>query len=123
MSKQMSLIVRNATKQDIESYAGRPSAQTIRAVVGELDGRIIGIGGMYLQSGRWYAFADIPEEARKYKVHIIRAAVRFLADARSSGVRFVYACRDEGEAGSLKWLTSLGFEIDPRSMIFFRWRA
>jgi hypothetical protein len=119
----MSLIVRNATRADIESYAGRPSAQTIRAVVGDLDGRIIGIGGMYLQSGRWYAFADLPEEARKYKVHIIRAAVRFLADARRSGVRIVYAVRDEGETGSLKWLTSLGFEIDPRSMIFFRWRA
>jgi hypothetical protein len=117
------LIIRAATKQDIESYAGRPSAQTIRAVVGELDGRIIGIGGMYLQKGRWYGFADIPDECRKYKVSIIRASIRFLADARRSGVRIVYAVRDEGEAGSLKWLTSLGFEIDPRSMIFFRWRA
>jgi hypothetical protein len=123
MSTQMSLIVRNATRADIEAYANKPPAQTIRAIVGDLDGRIIGIGGMYLQSGRWYAFADLPEEARKYKVHIMRAAIRFLADARRSGVRIVYAVRDEGEAGSLIWLTSLGFEIDPRSMIFFRWRA
>jgi len=119
----MSLIVRNATAADIASYAGRPSAQTIRAVVADLDGKIIGIGGMYLQQGRWYAFADVPEECRKHKMHIMRAAIRFLADARRSGVRIIYACRDEDETGSLKWLTSLGFEPDPRSITFYRWRA
>lgn len=121
--KATRLIVRPAMRADIEAYSKRPQSQTIRAIVAERDGEIIGIGGMYLSRGRWYAFADVPEECRKYKITIARAAIRFLDEARRSGIRFVYAVRDEDEPGSLKWLTSLGFEIDPRSMIFFRWRA
>lgn len=119
----MSITVRKATRADIENYSKKPQSQTIRAIVAERDGEIIGIGGTYLSKGRHYAFADIPDECRKYKIHIARAAIRFLADARRSGVRFIYACRDEDESGSLKWLTSLGFEQDPTTMILFRWRA
>lgn len=119
----MTLTVRKATRADIEAYSKKPQSQTIRAVVADLNGEIIGIGGMYLRQGRWYAFADVPEECRKYKIHIMRAAIRFLDEARRSGVRIIYTCRDEDEAGSLKWLTSLGFEQDPTTMIIFRWRA
>lgn len=119
----MSLIVRRATRDDIEVYSKKPLAQTIRAIVGEIDGKIVALGGVYLSKGRHYAFVDLEDECRKYKMTIARHAIRFLSDVRRSGVKFVYACRDETEPGSLRWLTSLGFKPDPRAETLFQWRA
>jgi len=115
-------IIRAATKQDIESYAGRPSAQTIRAVVGELDGKIIAIGGLAAVKGRHYAFLDLSEEARGYKMHIMRAAIRMIQDASKRGVRFIFTEADTNEQKSIAWLKRLGFERDPRSNHLYRLR-
>lgn len=116
-------VIRPATRADIEAYAKSDDAPSMRAVVMEEAGEIIAIGGIALARGRWIGFCDLKPEARAYKMHIARAARRFLAEARASGIRYIYAGRDEAEPGSLAWLTSLGFTIDPKSQILFRWSA
>jgi hypothetical protein len=116
-------VIRPATRADIKAYAKADDAPSMRAIVMERDGEIIAIGGIALTRGRWIGFCDLQPEARVYKMHIARAARRFLAKARADGIRFIYAGRDEAEPGSLAWLTSLGFIPDPKSQILYRWSA
>jgi len=89
----------------------------------ELDGAIIALGGVALDRGRWLGFVDLTPEARPYRMHIMRAAIRFLADCRARGVRYVYVMADTREPRAVAWLTSLGFEIDPRTQYLYRWSA
>jgi hypothetical protein len=116
-------IIRPATREDIKAYAPDKLAPTIRALCMELDGRIIAIAGVWRVGSRWRAFADLPEEARQYKFRIARAARRFFEELRRDGIAYVYAEMDETEPRSCDWLASLGFEIDPRSLILYRWSA
>lgn len=119
----MNVIVRPATRADIEAYSSQAGKPSIKAVAMEKDGAIIGLGGIACVKGRWIAFCDLKGEARAYKMHIMRAARRFLEEARREGIQFVYAARDESEPGSERWLRRLGFEIDPRSQTLYRWSA
>lgn len=89
----------------------------------ELDGEIVALGGCALVKGRWLGFCDLREEARPFKMHIARAAIRFLDHARKDGIRFIYVTADTQETGAVRWLTSLGFEVDPRTQYLYRWRA
>lgn len=116
-------VIRPATRADIETFSAAEDKPSIRALAMEVDGRIIGLGGIALSKGRWIAFADLGEEARRYKMHIMRAAYRFLRDACRDGIRFIYAEADPCEEKSVRWLTRLGFERDPRSGVLYRWRA
>ena len=121
--KNPEFIVRKATIEDIEAYSELSTRPSIKAVVLEVDGKVIGIGGLCLSKGRWYAFVDLDDEARVYKTTIARTAIRFLRQARADGIKFIYAGRDHEEPRSGVWLESLGFEIDPRTQILYRWRA
>ena len=116
-------IIRAATHADIEAFADHRNKPSIRAVCMELEGRIIALGGIAWARGRWIGFADLSDEARRYKMHISRAALRFLSEAKRSGVRFIYAGADPCEARAIAWLTSLGFKLDPRSRSLYRWSA
>lgn len=117
------LTVRPATRSDIAAFSDLANKPTVRAWIGELDGAIIALGGIALVKGRWIAFVDLTEAARPYKMTIARTAIRFLEAARRDGIRFIYAERDVNEPSAERWLTSLGFTIDPRSEYLFRWRA
>lgn len=117
------LIVRWATREDIDAFSPMPNKPTVKALVGEIDGRIIGIGGLFRMGGRWFAFVDLPPEARQHKMAIMRAAKRIMAEVRRMGLRYVYTEADPSEPKAIAWLMSLGFELDPRSEHFYRWRA
>jgi len=117
------MIVRPATAADIAHYADTIPTPTVRAVVGEIDGRLVGIGGLRLLRGRWYAFVDLLPEARVHKMTIMRTAKRLLEQARHDGIRFIYAERSPVESRAGRWLASLGFELDQRSMHYYRWSA
>ena len=117
-------IIRPATRADIEAFSDMPGKPTIKAIVGDLDGRIIGIGGVALIAGRWIAFCDLTPDARKYKMTLARAAIRFIRDLKEQGVKFIYAEADtKNEPRAVEWIRSLGFELDPRSGINYRWKA
>lgn len=110
-------------RADINAFSVMPEKPTVRAWVAELDGRIVGIGGIAREQGRWFAFIDLEDEARPYKVHIARSARRFLDQARRDGIRFIYAEVNHTDPRALLWLFSLGFEFDERSKHFHRWTA
>jgi len=118
------VIIRTATREDIDAFSDMANKPTIRALVAEMDGRVVAIAGAALAKGRWYAFADLPEEIRPYKMTIMRNAKRFIEDLRRQGVRFLYAQPDLNEPKAVAWLSSLGFEPDPRSGgMLYRWSA
>jgi hypothetical protein len=121
--KALPLIIRPATAQDIAAFSPMPNKPTIRAMAGVLDGRIVGLAGVVFHRGRWLGFCDLSEDARPYKITIARAAIRFLADAKRDGIKFIYADADLSEPTAPRWLASLGFHLDPRTQYLFRWRA
>ena len=119
----MPVCVRPATRADIEAFSDLRGKPTLKAWVGELDGEILGIGGLAYAKGRWFAFCDLKPEAREYKMTLARTAKMVLREARQQGIRFVYAEADLNERASVRWLTSLGFRLDPRTAYLYRWSA
>jgi RimJ/RimL family protein N-acetyltransferase len=117
------VVFRQATAEDIAAFSSMANKPTIRAIsMSKAEGgEVLGIAGVAYHEGRWFGFCDMKDEARKYKVHIARAAIRFMADLRRQGVRYIYADSDPNEKTSLRWLTSLGFKPDPISGVYYRW--
>ena len=112
--------IRPATREDIEAYSDAPGKPTLLAWAGEKDGRIIALGGIAYSKGRWFAFCDLDEEAKKYKMTIMRTAIRGLQEARRQGIQYIYAQADPNEPHSVAWMFSLGFVFDAR-VALFRW--
>lgn len=115
--------VRAATATDIAAFSDMTGKPTLKAWVGEVDGQIVGLAGFAFSHGRWYAFCDLREAARAHKVAIVRAGLMILAEARRMGIRYLYAEADPKEPGAVRWLTSLGFALDPRTTYLYRWSA
>lgn len=113
--------VRWATREDIDAFSPMRNKPTVMALCMEHDGEIIALGGCARVNGRFFGFCDLTKEARPYRMHIARAAKRFMAYARERGVRFIYAEADPNEKTAVRWLTSLGFKIDPRTQYLYRW--
>lgn len=116
------ITVRPATREDIEAFSGERLPVTVMALAGEVDGRIVGIGGLARVNGWLVGFCDLSEEGRRYKMAIVKAARRILATARSEGRQFVYAWADPTEPNATRWLQSLGFVAVNESGLF-KWRA
>ena len=100
----------------------------MRGWVGEVDGKAVALGGFALVKGRWVGFIDITEEGRELlkknmyvRAALIRAAVTGLREARRMGVRFVYADADMRFPRADEMLEKLGFHVDPRSQVLYRW--
>lgn len=119
----MSVKVEAATVEDILLFARDMAAPTLRAWAGKEDGETIALFGLARgQDGRWEAFFNITDRARPYKVLIGIAGRAMMREARKMGLRYVYAVPDENEPTAVEWLTSLGFEPDPRSGTLMRWK-
>lgn len=117
------MIVRRATREDIDTYSDMTNKPSLLAWVGEIDGKIVGLAGLAFVKGRWMAFCDLEPEARPFKMKIARAAIRTFQEARKQGIRFIYAEANTEEPGALRWLESLGFEIDTRMPQYHRWKS
>lgn len=87
----------------------------------EIDGYIVGIGGVALKDGRWFAFTDLADEARERKIVLGRAAKRFFQDLKRDGIANVFAEKNNSEATAERWLASLGFEQVNGNV--YRWRG
>mgnify|MGYP001578005743 CR=1 FL=1 len=116
------VVVRPASAQDLDAFSDLANKPTTRAWCAEINGRIVGLGGIAAYNGRWYAFVDLLPEIRPHKMTIARAAARFLDAARRDGVKFIYAEVSPREPGALRWLMRLGFRVDSRSN-YYRWSA
>lgn len=119
----MSLIIREATREDIEGFSPMQNKPSIIAVAGELNGAVVLLAGIAFSNGRWFAFCDLRDEARPYKMTIAREAKRFYERVRKMGIRFIYAEADPDEPNAVRWITSLGFKLDPRTLYLYRWES
>jgi hypothetical protein len=115
-------IIEPATPEDIGKFSMGQGWPTMRAWVGKVEGEPVGLFGLARgPDGRWYAFFDITDAARPHKKTIVRTGKMLMDEARKMGLRYVYAEPDQDEALAVRWLRSLGFEIDPRSGVLMRW--
>lgn len=117
-----SIIIRPATAEDIAAFSDLENKPSVRAWVAEQDGRLIGLGGVALIAGRWIAFCDLTDDIRPHKVAIARTAIRFLRECQQAGIRYIYAEAAPHEPTAIRWMSSLGFELDPRTLYLYRWR-
>jgi hypothetical protein len=119
----MSFTVRPALREDIDAFSDLRNKPTVRAWVGELDGQLIAMAGFAHQGGRWVAFCDLTEAARPHKMTIMRTAKKIMGEAKSMGIRYLYAEASPDEPGAVRWMASLGFKLDPRSAYLYRWES
>lgn len=94
----------------------------MKAWIGTVDGEIVGFGGLAFKQGRWIAFCELTEDARRHKRAIVRAGRGVIAEARRAGHRFVYAQPDGSQPMARRWLESLGFQPDMKTGLY-RWQA
>jgi N-acetylglutamate synthase-like GNAT family acetyltransferase len=116
------VVLRPARAEDFAALVPDPLPWRIKAVAAEVDGKVVGIGGLvYRPDGVW-ASVVIADEGRRYKVALYRAAKQVLADARKSKIRKVFAVAEAGRHGAEAFLLRLGFEPVEGSDVFV-WRA
>lgn len=99
-------VIRYAKKRDIEALYPDAS-QTFRAIAVEIDGRTLGIGGVYYSGNVLVAFVRIEPELNLYPVTIWRASKRFIG---LIGGRHCIAFADEQKPNAVKFLERLGFQ-------------
>jgi len=68
--------VRYATESDLREWFNGTVPATMRAVVVERDGKLLGIGGVAWNETHLQAFSRVTDELRPHKVTIGRAAVK-----------------------------------------------
>lgn len=112
---------RPATGADVyEFYGESPPPKAMRAWVAELDGRIVGIGGLYYGPNGVCLFSEMKDELRPYKKFIVQSA-RFLVELARPLQAAVVA--DANIAGSERLLERLGllpaFDVEYGKV--FRW--
>lgn len=71
----MTMQIRYATEDDLRHWFNGAVPSTMRAVVVENDGRLVGIGGVARQEDHLQAFSKVTDELRPHKVTIGRVCV------------------------------------------------
>ena len=102
------MCLRRATNEDWAILIKRPVPAAWYGFVAETSYMILGIGGAFrAEDGRWWAtFKRLPGVRHTLTAH--KAAKLTLAVAGDLGVA-LHAVADEEIAGSVAWLTRLGF--------------
>jgi hypothetical protein len=128
------VIRRPATREDIRAFAeatDTPTTPTAKAWVGEIDGKVVALGGFARGAdGRYIGFVDVTPEGRELlkknmyvRAAFLRAAVESLREAKRAGLRFVYAKADMDQNRADELLMKLGFDQDPRTGYLYRWSS
>ena len=97
--------LRPATKKDALAFYGHAPLFSFKGICAELDGEIIGLCGVYRDSGRQVVFSEIKDAMRPYRKSIARAT-RSLMDMIRGPV-YAFAAPTEPTSGYL--LAKLGF--------------
>lgn len=120
----MRITLRPTVAADLPFCIGEPLPHRIKCITAELDGRVIGIGGLgFRPDGTVIAFAQINDEFRKYPRAVHRAGRAGMALIRASRVPLVIAEAQPDNAAAERWLLHFGFtpiEID--GVKVFVWR-
>ena len=100
---------RKATAADALAFYGEPAKMSFRGFVAELDGEVVGIGGVYYDNGVPIAFSETRPPMRKHKKAMAKACrilTRFFDQL--GGRVYAVACSTEPTAPYL--LAKLGFK-------------
>ena len=105
------VVLRPTRPDDLPHLIGEPLPWRVRAITGEIDGRVIGIGGLtFLPGGTVAAWTALTDEALRHKITLHRAALRLLREAKAAGYSRIVACADPESVKAVRWLERLGFE-------------
>lgn len=103
--------IRPATMKDAHEYwGGNPPMRSMRGFVAVLDGRVIGIAGVYYDGRAQVAFSEIKEEMKAHKKDIVRGTRRVMAMIRERGLAVWATCGDERSA---RFVERCGFKPGP----------
>ena len=97
-----------ASAADVRAFYDGPSPHTVRAYVAFLDGVPVALGGIAYRSGVLYAFMELKDDIRPYKVSIVKFA-RCLVEIFGAGVPGM-TIAEPSEPASKRLLEWLGFE-------------
>lgn len=100
--------IRPATATDFLAFFGHPPKNTIKAIVVDIDGKVIGMGGIERHRGFYVAFSDISDDLRARKVVLMKAA-RAVIDLVKQCPLPVVTIQNTEEKTSRNFLTHLGF--------------
>lgn len=103
----MTPVARPATAEDIAAFYPEGLAHTVRAWAMDMDGEVVGLGGIVYRPGDAYLFSVIRPALRKHPRAMVRAAWAFLAEHGESLPAFA----DPQEPGSARFLAFLGFRF------------
>lgn len=109
-----SVQIRQATVQDAREFYGQDPVYSFRGYAAELNGDIVGLGGVYFEDGKPVVFSEIRDAMRPHKKAIAKATrmlMRMLDDLGRSA--YAFACPTEPTSGYL--LAKLGFK--PTGMV------
>ena len=100
--------IRPASLGEWLAFYGEQPKHTVKAIVAEADGEILGVAGLEKHPGFYVAFSDIGDKMRKHKKAILKAGkelVKLIDDCRLP----VVSIQNEAEPTSFGFLTHLGF--------------
>ena len=120
----MTLVIRRATRDDIDNFFGKDKVPfSLTATIALEDDEPIAMGGLVHARGRVWAFLDLREPARKYKMQIYKTIKKTLNDAKEAGHRYIFVNCDLNEALSPKLLAKFGFRPLQDGTGLWRWEA
>ena len=102
------MIIRQATSKDVIEYFGRQFQQSMRGLVAEHEGQLLGVTGV-LHTTPLQAFSEMRPEMSHYPVTIGKAARRFKAILRGYNAP-VYAIPSHQHPRARHMLEWMGFE-------------
>lgn len=102
------MIFRQGTAKDLNEFYGGPPIYSMRALVAELDGKVIAVAGTYRAKDQMYAFSEMKDEMRRRKRDILRMAKLVLPMLDRH--RQLIAHASKTEKSSARFLEWLGFE-------------
>ena len=102
------VIIRRATEADAIAYYGARPPLSLRGYVAELDGEIVGIGGLSYEGGNAVAFSETKPALRERREDMKRGLKVLMAMVKSCRTP-VYAVADPDEPGAAELLARLGW--------------
>ena len=104
-------VIRYAKKADlVQFYGAKRPTSSVRGVVVDRDGEILGVIGLAYEKRQMQAFSSMKEDMRKYPMTIMRAVKKFQEVLKKYGSN-VLAIANQNEKNSDRLLQSVGFQF------------
>ena len=105
------VVLRSATQDDFLAMFGHGPKWRVRALAAEIDGKLVGLGGLGLMmpGETWCAFMRATDAFRARPMALHRAGLRMVAEARRLGIRRLVALAEPGIEPAERWLARFGF--------------